>query len=307
MRSSVLLAASGAILAAASPILQERRLFTKTDIVLEWVTVTVTPVATMLGPGLHRQRLTSTTTTTPIATPTPTPEAPKTESAVPQAPAPEPTTSVVPVVVAPTPAPAPTTQAPVEAPVAQAAPATTVEVHAAEATDYQSTALYHHNIHRFNHSAGSLTWGETYAGYARQVAASCNFKHDLSPGGGGYGQNLAMFASSGDIQSVGENIAVQRAATGGWYNNELDLWPANDYGKDNPDMSNFEGWGHFSQLVWKSTQQVGCASQYCPPGTMNPTMGAWYTVCNYFPAGNMGGAYGKNVLPPLGQATVNSA
>ncbi len=105
-----------------------------------------------------------------------------------------------------------------------------------------------------------------------------------SIGGGGYGQNLAMWGSSGDPESFGASGSVARAASNGWYNNELGLFPSSDYGKASPDMSNFEKWGHYSQLVWKGTQKVGCATKFCAPGTMS-SFGSWYTVCNYYPAG----------------------
>lgn len=51
---------------------------------------------------------------------------------------------------------------------------------ASSATDYISTVLYHHNIHRCNHSAPALTYNEEIAGYAATLAATCNFHHDLS-------------------------------------------------------------------------------------------------------------------------------
>jgi hypothetical protein len=93
-----------------------------------------------------------------------------------------------------------------------------------------------------------------------------------------------MWGSSGDPEAFGAAGSVARAASNGWYNNELDLFPSGDYGKDTPDMSNFKDWGHFSQLVWVGTQKVGCASVFCAPGTMS-SLGSWYTVCNYSPAG----------------------
>ncbi len=70
-----------------------------------------------------------------------------------------------------------------------------------------------------------------------------------------------------------------------WYNGEISQFPSNDYGMDNPDMSNFEGFGHYTQLVWKDTQQVGCYSNFCPKGTIYTDMDSWLTVCNYYPAG----------------------
>lgn len=82
------------------------------------------------------------------------------------------------------------------------------------------------------------------------------------------------------------------------------LYPG--YGNDNPDMSNFELWGHFSQMLWQSTKKVGCYTYTCsPPGAKpldcNPSTGqsylkntgcgnggmnAIFTVCNYSPPGN---------------------
>lgn len=70
-----------------------------------------------------------------------------------------------------------------------------------------------------------------------------------------------------------------------WYNGEVDLFPQADYGKADPDMTNFEEWGHYSQVVWKSTTGVGCAAQFCDKGTIFDDMGSWFSVCNYFPAG----------------------
>jgi hypothetical protein len=132
-----------------------------------------------------------------------------------------------------------------------------------------------------------------------------------------------MWGSSSDPEAYGATASVARAASNGWYNNELGLFPAGDYGKASPDMSNFSDWGHFSQLVWKGSKKVGCATKFCPAGTLS-SYGSWYTVCNYYPAGmfsthllfcasanrprlgNMGGAYAGNVLPPQGQATVRA-
>lgn len=105
-----------------------------------------------------------------------------------------------------------------------------------------------------------------------------------TPGGGGYGQNIAMYAST-DASSLTEEKVIAQAITEMWYNGELDLYPSSAYGQANPDFTNFEAWGHYSQIVWVGSTQVGCAAQYCAPGKMNPTMGAWYSVCNYFPAG----------------------
>ena len=114
-----------------------------------------------------------------------------------------------------------------------------------------------------------------------------------APGGGGYGQNIAAGTPSGNISAI---------LTNGFYNGELPHYP--QYGTNNPDMSDFEDWGHFSQLVWHSTTSVGCYTAICsPPGVDslsckpdgtsylkglncgNGGIPAIFTVCNYDPPG----------------------
>lgn len=88
------------------------------------------------------------------------------------------------------------------------------------------------------------------------------------------------------------------------YNGEVNNYPG-PYGSDNPDLSNFESWGHYSQIVWRSTASVGCATQYCPQGLSGAGAGVppYFTVCDYYPAGNFVGEF-SNVGAPLGGATV---
>lgn len=92
--------------------------------------------------------------------------------------------------------------------------------------------------------------------------------------------------------------------TNGMYNDEAPAYEGL-YGQDSPDMSNFEVWGHFSQIVWRNTEQVGCATVQCDSlqnagGSIRP----FFTVCNYAPPGNFGGQY-TNVGTRLGKATVS--
>ena len=103
-----------------------------------------------------------------------------------------------------------------------------------------------------------------------------------SEGGGGFGQNLAASGSSdpsGDASS-----ALAQAITDMWYNGEITSFPSDSYGQANPG-GDFESYGHFTQTVWAGTQQVGCYTNFCASGTIFDGMGAWFTVCNYFPAG----------------------
>ncbi|KAJ0144805.1 putative pathogenesis-related protein, partial [Colletotrichum tanaceti] len=171
------------------------------------------------------------------------------------------------------------------------------------ANDLQSTCLDSHNVHRSNHSAPALTWDSALASYALVTAQTCVFQHDMTTGGGGYGQNLAMWGATGS-EGLGEAKAAQRAITEQWYNGELNLYTG--YGQASPDMTNFLQWGHFTQMVWVDTTAVGCAVHYCAAGTLS-SIGSWYTVCNYKSQGNVIGSFDKNVLPPGNAATVSIA
>ena len=114
-----------------------------------------------------------------------------------------------------------------------------------------------------------------------------------------------MWGSSGDAKGLGSTEAAAQGISGMWYNGELGLFPTSSYGKDNPDMSGFESWGHFTQMVWAGSSKVGCHSQYCPAGTMYQSMGSWFTVCNYHPAGKFNRIFFSfkkqlSLLPRLG-------
>lgn len=143
-------------------------------------------------------------------------------------------------------------------------------------SDYQQGILDSHNIHRRNASVSDLAWSDNMASIAAQIAASCVYAHDTSTGGGGYGQNIGAGAPPSDVPGM---------ITNEMYNNEINWYPL-PYGVE-PDMTNFEKWGHYSQIVWKSTTSVGCATQYCPGGLANTGGGVspYFTVCNYSPPG----------------------
>lgn len=44
--------------------------------------------------------------------------------------------------------------------------------------EYIDTVLYHHNIHRENHTATDLTWSTDLTNSAQILASRCNFAHD---------------------------------------------------------------------------------------------------------------------------------
>lgn len=57
--------------------------------------------------------------------------------------------------------------------------------------------------------------------------------------------------------------------------------------------------GHFTQLVWKSSTMLGCATNVCPSLTNSPLTSGTLVICRYLPFGNIKDAFAANVLPPL--------
>jgi hypothetical protein len=129
-----------------------------------------------------------------------------------------------------------------------------------------------------------------------------------------------MYAATNDLGT--ETAFIRTSITEYWYNGEIDLY-GNRYGGE-PSMSNFHDWGHFSQIVWKDTKEIGCAVAHCGAGSLAGYPG-YYSVCNYEPAGrlipvvlrakerlltltsgNFQGRYGQNVGAPQGNPTVNA-
>ncbi|OCT45420.1 hypothetical protein CLCR_05827 [Cladophialophora carrionii] len=157
--------------------------------------------------------------------------------------------------------------------------ASPVAVVTADVSSFSPTdaILEAHNVHRVNHTAANLTWSENLASIAADIAATCIYAHNTTAGGGGYGQNIGAGYTPNRVPAMIGNSM---------YNMEMPNYPL-PYGQDNVDVSNFNNWGHFSQIVWKDTREVGCATQYCPNGLANTGSGTspYFTVCNYSPAG----------------------
>jgi hypothetical protein len=91
-----------------------------------------------------------------------------------------------------------------------------------------------------------------------------------------------MWGTSSNAASLGAAGAIAMATTDMWYNGEFDLYSS--FYNSEPDMTNFLKWGHFSQLLWAGSTELGCAVKLCPAGTI-ASMDSWYMVCNYGPAG----------------------
>ncbi|CAI4034344.1 hypothetical protein SMKI_10G1310 [Saccharomyces mikatae IFO 1815] len=153
----------------------------------------------------------------------------------------------------------------------QAASTTSASSSNADLSDFASSVLAEHNKKRALHKdTPALSWSETLATYAQDYADNYDCSGTLTHSGGPYGENLALgYDGPGAVDA--------------WYNE------ISNYDFSNPGFSG--NTGHFSQVVWKSTTQVGCGIKTCG--------GAWgdYVICSYDPAGNYEGEYADNVEP----------
>lgn len=52
--------------------------------------------------------------------------------------------------------------------------------------------------------------------------------------------------------------------------------------------------GHFTQLIWKNTNSVGCGRVDCDNSARDGASG-WLVVCEYWPAGNVIGDFKNQV------------
>jgi hypothetical protein len=136
-----------------------------------------------------------------------------------------------------------------------------------------------------------LSYDTTLAGYAKTIAERCVWGHDMTQGGGGYGQNIVY---NGRLPWTGVNVASAAAygITEQWYNGEEPFY-GSSYGLANPNTN--AQVLHFTQVVWKGTRLVGCHTAQCPQGTVDSRVPTAYTVCNYSPPGNYRGQFNLNV------------
>ncbi|KAI0509090.1 CAP domain-containing protein [Xylaria bambusicola] len=134
---------------------------------------------------------------------------------------------------------------------------------------FTSAILNSTNVYRKAHNASALTWNATLASYARSYLskAPCKMEHS----GGPFGENLAVGCrnATAAVEAWGDERK--------WYNYERPGYSAKT--------------GHFTQLVWKATRSVGCDRSLCGEK-------GWHLVCEYWPPGNVLGAFKNEVDRP---------
>lgn len=145
--------------------------------------------------------------------------------------------------------------------------------------------LNKHNYYRAQHQVGNLALLSALTTMAQasanDMAAKNTFEHTGKTYNGNYcGENLyKCWTTASSCISTGEEAVVD------WYN-EISAYNFNKQGFSSET-------GHFTQVVWKNTKNLGC-------GVANGKDGSWTTttvVCNYYPGGNYLGQFEANVFP----------
>jgi hypothetical protein len=106
-----------------------------------------------------------------------------------------------------------------------------------------------HNLKRCWHDSPKIKWSESLYQKAKAIADKCDFNYEAPALSTGHGEGLDV------IKALDQ-----------WYLEGMIWFP---YGKN--DIP--EGMGRFAAMIWKETQEVGCATVTC---TNEP-----YFVCAY--------------------------
>jgi len=132
--------------------------------------------------------------------------------------------------------------------------------------------LSQHNAKRALHKdTDSLSWSSNLENIAQAYADSYDCSGTLTHSGKPYGENLAL----------GYPLYDGETGIAAWYDE------IKNYDFSDPGFS--DDTGHFTQVVWKDTTQVGCGYKQCS--------NEWgiYLVCNYLAQGNIIGEFSSNV------------
>lgn len=141
----------------------------------------------------------------------------------------------------------------------------------------QTATITAHNKWRTAVAVPALKWSATLANTAQAWADNLKAKQACKPvhsKAAGLGENLFWASAMMYSDGTSKMQAVTPAqATDAWGNESKDYTYATNT------CAAGKVCGHYTQLVWKATTEVGCGKAVCADNTQ-----IW--VCNYTPAGN---------------------
>ena len=132
--------------------------------------------------------------------------------------------------------------------------------------------LEHHNLVRSEVGVPNLEWSRELAAYAQEWADhlaknGCRMEHRKNPliHNESVGENIYWGSSSEVFHPID--------ASWSWYS-EKKMYKFGKFGK-----GNWQATGHYTQMIWRSTRQVGVGVAICKTGAL-------MVVASYAPAGN---------------------
>ncbi|KAI1454691.1 PR-1-like protein [Annulohypoxylon moriforme] len=166
---------------------------------------------------------------------------------------------------------------------------------------FTSAILNSTNFYRESYNASAVRWNSTLESFASSYLsahASTKLKRDESENGNG---NASVEAKRDDKTChmahsggpFGENLAIGCSDA----TSCVDMWASEVKEYDYSDPGFGETTGHFTQLVWHDTTDVGCGAVLCAGN------GGWYLACEYWPRGNIIGAFKDEVSEKVSGAS----
>src|SRR5215211_2732526 len=155
--------------------------------------------------------------------------------------------------------------------------------------DFVNSILAVHNGERAAVGVPPLVWSDSLAAsaqtWAEHLARTGDWRHATdAEKGGSYGENLSKESGHWFGIPIPQGSFSTESLQQGWVN-EKTL-----YNGGPVDSTNYLIFGHYTQIVWRGTTQIGCATaitqEGVPPGAVGETV---YLVCRYSPPGNQFG------------------
>ncbi|KFQ99046.1 Peptidase inhibitor 16, partial [Opisthocomus hoazin] len=138
-----------------------------------------------------------------------------------------------------------------------------------------------------------MSWDTELEAFAQAYAEKCIWDHNKERGR--RGENLFAMAPTLDLEFAVED------------------WNAEEkyYNLTTSTCVPGQMCGHYTQVVWASTHQIGCGAKFCEKIDGIETEEMYLLVCNYYPPGNMKGRKPYKEGPscsqcPEGRVCVNS-
>jgi hypothetical protein len=116
-----------------------------------------------------------------------------------------------------------------------------------------------------------FVWSESAAQIAQSYSQNCVYQHN--PNRGPLGENIAASAPPGSWTLT--NAVNAWASETSFYDYATNTCAAN------------QQCGHYTQIVWRDTQAVGCGHTLCTANSPFSNQQQWdFWVCDYSPPGN---------------------